>query len=102
MTADEALIALNMLPCIGPVRIRRLLASFGSAETILGSPTSKLLRVEGIGQESADIIRNWENHADPGKEIAEAKMADLNANDIDGATLMVMGTARSMGLEVVG
>jgi large subunit ribosomal protein L11 len=36
------------------------------------------------------------------KEIAEKKMADLNANDIDGATLMVMGTARSMGLEVVG
>ncbi|MCZ6844740.1 MAG: 50S ribosomal protein L11, partial [Alphaproteobacteria bacterium] len=29
-------------------------------------------------------------------------MVDLNANDIDAATLMVMGTARSMGLEVVG
>jgi len=36
------------------------------------------------------------------QEIAEKKMVDLNANDIDGATLMVMGTARSMGLEVVG
>jgi len=36
------------------------------------------------------------------QEIAEKKMVDLNANDIGGATLMVMGTARSMGLEVVG
>ncbi len=36
------------------------------------------------------------------QQIAEKKMVDLNANDIDAATLMVMGTARSMGLEVVG
>ena len=36
------------------------------------------------------------------QEIAEKKMVDLNANDIEGATLMIMGTARSMGLEVVG
>ena len=36
------------------------------------------------------------------REIAEAKMADLNANDIDGASKIVEGTARSMGIEVVG
>ena len=36
------------------------------------------------------------------QEIAEKKMVDLNANDVEGATLMIMGTARSMGLEVVG
>lgn len=36
------------------------------------------------------------------QEIAEKKMVDLNANDIDAATLMVMGTARSMGIEVMG
>jgi large subunit ribosomal protein L11 len=34
------------------------------------------------------------------REIAEKKMADLNAKDIDGAIQMVRGTARSMGLEV--
>ena len=34
------------------------------------------------------------------KEIAEQKMADLNANDIDGAMKIVEGTARSMGIEV--
>ncbi len=34
------------------------------------------------------------------REIAEAKMKDLNANDIDAAMLMVEGSARSMGVEV--
>ena len=36
------------------------------------------------------------------REIAEAKLKDLNANDIDAAMLMIEGSARSMGLEVVG
>jgi large subunit ribosomal protein L11 len=36
------------------------------------------------------------------REIAEAKMVDLNANDVEAAAEMIKGTARSMGLEVVG
>ncbi|KQT83373.1 50S ribosomal protein L11 [Aurantimonas sp. Leaf443] len=36
------------------------------------------------------------------REIAEKKMKDLNANDVDAAMTMVEGSARSMGLEVVG
>ena len=35
------------------------------------------------------------------KRIAELKMKDLNANDFDAAILMIEGTARSMGIEVV-
>jgi large subunit ribosomal protein L11 len=34
------------------------------------------------------------------KRIAEIKMADLNASDLDSAMRMIAGTARSMGLEV--
>jgi large subunit ribosomal protein L11 len=34
-------------------------------------------------------------------KIAEMKMADLNANDLDQATKIIEGSARSMGLEVV-
>jgi large subunit ribosomal protein L11 len=34
------------------------------------------------------------------REIAEAKMADLNAIDVEGATKIIEGTARSMGLVV--
>jgi large subunit ribosomal protein L11 len=36
------------------------------------------------------------------REIAEMKMKDLNAVDVDGAMKQVMGTARSMGIEVSG
>lgn len=34
------------------------------------------------------------------REIAEMKMKDLNANDVEGAMRMIEGTARSMGLEI--
>ncbi|WP_102227163.1 50S ribosomal protein L11 [Acidimangrovimonas sediminis] len=36
------------------------------------------------------------------KEIAEAKMKDLSANDIEGAMQIILGSARSMGIEVKG
>ncbi|MHB1464906.1 MAG: 50S ribosomal protein L11 [Thermoleophilia bacterium] len=36
------------------------------------------------------------------REIAELKMKDLNANDVDAAMKIIAGTARSMGIEVQG
>ncbi len=48
------------------------------------------------GKESAGTIKQ-----SAVKEIAEAKMKDLNANDIDQAMKIIEGSARSMGLEVV-
>ncbi len=36
------------------------------------------------------------------RQIAETKLVDLNANDIDAAMRQVEGTARSMGIEVIG
>ncbi|WP_134680195.1 50S ribosomal protein L11 [Paracoccus ravus] len=36
------------------------------------------------------------------REIAEAKMKDLNANDIDAAMQIILGSARSIGIEVKG
>jgi large subunit ribosomal protein L11 len=36
------------------------------------------------------------------REIAEQKMPDLNANDLDAATKIIAGTARSMGVDVEG
>ncbi|MDQ2964670.1 MAG: 50S ribosomal protein L11, partial [Chloroflexota bacterium] len=48
-------------------------------------------RREIVGRVTKDQVR----------EIAAAKMSDLNANDIDAAAKQVEGTARSMGIEVV-
>jgi large subunit ribosomal protein L11 len=44
-----------------------------------------------VGQITQDQLR----------EIAEKKMKDLNANDIEAAAKIIAGTARSMGVEVV-
>lgn len=73
MSPLEALVALNLLPKIGPVRVRRLLDVFGSASAILEAPVDRLLRVDGVGEETAGILRSWRDHADPSSEIAEAK-----------------------------
>ncbi len=48
------------------------------------------------GKESVGTIRRSQL-----KEIAEAKMKDLNANDIDAAAKIIEGSARAMGLTVV-
>lgn len=48
------------------------------------------------GREVAGQIRSSQV-----KEIAEKKMPDLNANDIDAAMKIIEGSARSMGIEVV-
>ena len=47
---------------------------------------------ETVGRVSREQVR----------QIAEIKQADLNANDIEGAMRQIEGTARSMGIEVVG
>ena len=68
-------------------------------------PAAVLLkRAAGIAKASGEPNRNkvakvTEHQV---REIAELKMPDLNANDVEAAMLMVAGTARSMGIEVEG
>ena len=78
MTDTEALVALNLLPKIGPVRVRRLLEMFGSPSAILSASRDRLLRVEGIGEETAGILHRWQDHADPGAEITEATQRGIS------------------------
>jgi DNA processing protein len=74
MTPLEAIVALNCLPRIGPVRVRRLLEAFGNdAAAVLKASENHLLRVDGIGPETAKILRQWQDHADPAAEIREAE-----------------------------
>jgi len=53
-----------------------------------GSPTSNRQKVGKVTKAQV-------------RKIAEIKMPDLNANDVDAAMHMIAGTARSMGIEVV-
>lgn len=73
MTDREAIVALNLLPKIGPVRVRRLLEAFGDKPAaILGAPKDRLMRVDSIGEETAKILHGWQDHADPLAEMREA------------------------------
>jgi large subunit ribosomal protein L11 len=68
-------------------------------------PTPFLLRqAAGIekGAQNARTDKAGTVSADQVRQIAETKMPDLNAIDIEGAIAQVVGTARSMGIEVTG
>lgn len=78
MTSREATIALNMLPKIGPIRVRRLLENLGSADKILEASIHQLSQTQGIGPETARIIHQWEDHIDLNAELAEAKARNIS------------------------
>jgi large subunit ribosomal protein L11 len=68
-------------------------------------PASDLIRKAlGIEKGSATQVREKVGtlSLEQVRQIAQAKMRDLNANDIDAAMRMVEGTARSMGVEIAG
>ena len=68
-------------------------------------PASILLkRAAGIAKASGEPNKTKIGTVTMGDvvEIAKTKMPDLNANDIDAAVKIILGTARSMGIEVSG
>jgi DNA processing protein len=69
MNSTEACIALNMLPTVGPVRLRKLLQVFKEPQQILAARRTDLRKVEGIGSEVADQISNWESIVDLAAEL---------------------------------
>lgn len=64
MDDREAFVALNMIDNIGPVRVRQLIEHFGDAPSILKASASQLIRVRGIGPESAESVARWESTVD--------------------------------------
>jgi DNA processing protein len=69
MDSREALIALNLIEHVGPVRARLLLEHFGDAPKILAASKSELLRVRNIGDETAGAISTWEKTIDLAGEL---------------------------------
>jgi len=72
---------------------------------ITKTPPAANLLMKAAGAQKGSGVPNRDKVAKVTKkqirEIAEIKMADLNATDLDSAMRMIAGTARSMGLEVV-
>jgi len=78
--------------------------SDGSFKFILKSPPASALLKKAAGVDKGSAVPNREKVAtvtrDQLREIAEIKMKDLNAIDIEGAMRQIEGTARNMGFVV--
>jgi DNA processing protein len=73
MDANEALVALNLVQNVGPIRVRQLLERFGDAPAILKATRQQLQQVNGVGEETAVAIANWESNVDLGGELKRIK-----------------------------
>ena len=69
MEPKEALVALNMIDHVGPVRLRQLLEHFGDAPSILRASRQQLRSVNGIGEETAAAIAGWEQSVNLAAEL---------------------------------
>ena len=77
-----------------------------SFDFITKTPPAAVLIKEAIGLEKGSGEPNRDKvgriSAEQVRQIAERKMPDLNANDLDAASKIIAGTARSMGVDVEG
>jgi DNA processing protein len=69
MDSREALVGLNMIEHVGPVRVRQLLEHFGEAPAILQASKQQLLHIHGIGEDTAEAISTWEKTIDLSGEL---------------------------------
>jgi DNA processing protein len=77
MTTKEAYIALNLLPKIGPVRVRKLLDRFETPQAILSANRNQILELDGFGQEMANLVVQWEDRIDLKRELDLIKDAKV-------------------------
>ena len=73
MTRKEAFIALNMVPHLGPVRLRHLLDIFGSPDRVLNAGRNELEGVEGLNQSVIDSLVSWESVVDLEQELVRVQ-----------------------------
>jgi DNA processing protein len=69
MDSREAVVALNLIEGLGPVRVRQLLEHFGEPHSILAASPSQLQQVRGIGEDIAEAIARWEANTDLAGEL---------------------------------
>ncbi len=72
--ADElrALVALSLVPGVGPGRIRALLAHFGAASAVMTAPRRALARVDRVGPQTAAAIADFDGEAEVDRQFERA------------------------------
>jgi DNA processing protein len=69
VTETEACLALNMIPGLGPVRLRALLEVFSAPTRILEAGKAALQSVNGIGPDTAEALVGWRTQVDLAAEL---------------------------------
>lgn len=69
----RALVALSLVPGVGPGRIRSLLARFGTAEAVLHASANLLAQTDGVGPQTARAIRAFDGHAAVEEQLRRAE-----------------------------
>lgn len=69
MTDTEACIALNMIPNLGPVRVRKLLQAFGSPQAVLQAKRRDIEKIDGFGLDLSMAVSEWQHQVDLGAEL---------------------------------
>lgn len=82
MDTREALVALNMVEHVGPVRLRQLLERFGDPVAVLKASRRQLLQVNGIGEDTAEAIAGWEKNVNLAAELQ--RIADYGCRIVTG------------------
>ena len=83
MNSKDAFLALNLLPRIGPIRVRRMLEYFQEPDRILSASAQDLQEVPGIGREMAEQIHQWERHIDLPEEQRRMEKHGIRAITLD-------------------
>lgn len=71
-TERRALVALSLVPGVGPARVRALLAALGNAEAVMAAPLDRLVRAEGVGRQTAEAIRAWDDGPEVDRQFERA------------------------------
>ena len=97
MTRTEAWIALNLIPQVGPVRVRRLLEFFETPERILTAKASEIVKVQGFGMAQAEGVAGWESQIDLAAELKKISESGLTilTQEPGRRTRSRLGTRRS-------
>ena len=67
------LIALTLVPGVGPTRVRALLAAFGSAEAVLRMPARRLQAVDGVGPQTAKALASFQDWDEVDRQLGAAE-----------------------------
>lgn len=85
MTRTEAYLTLNLLPKIGPIRVRRLLEAFETPEQVLQAGVSEILRIDGFGADLAETVASWESRVDLVRELRRIREENLTILTLEDA-----------------